>query len=83
MEVIEQRYVARILEAVAGNKTAATRILGIERDDALSQDRALGDDRQVVTLDAPFCEARSTFVVDGEPCSLGQPALRWRARHQG
>jgi DNA-binding NtrC family response regulator len=31
MEVVEQRYVARVLEAVAGNKTAAARILGIER----------------------------------------------------
>jgi two-component system response regulator HydG len=31
MEEVERRYVARVLEAVAGNKAAAARILGIER----------------------------------------------------
>jgi two-component system response regulator HydG len=31
MEVVERRYILRVLEAVAGNKTAAARILGIER----------------------------------------------------
>jgi two-component system response regulator HydG len=31
MEEVERRYVARVMEAVGGNKTAAARILGIER----------------------------------------------------
>jgi DNA-binding NtrC family response regulator len=31
LEEIERRYVARVIEATAGNKTAAARILGIER----------------------------------------------------
>jgi two-component system response regulator HydG len=31
MEVVERRYILRVLEAAAGNKTAAARILGIER----------------------------------------------------
>jgi two-component system response regulator HydG len=31
MEEVERRYVARVLEAVGGNKTAAARILGFER----------------------------------------------------
>jgi two-component system response regulator HydG len=31
MEEIERRYVARVMEAVAGNKTAAARILGFDR----------------------------------------------------
>ncbi|HEY4176730.1 MAG TPA: sigma-54 dependent transcriptional regulator [Kofleriaceae bacterium] len=31
LEELEQRYVARVLESVAGNKAAAARILGIER----------------------------------------------------
>jgi two-component system response regulator HydG len=31
MEEVERRYILRVLEAVAGNKTAAARILGIER----------------------------------------------------
>jgi two-component system response regulator HydG len=31
MEEVERRYILRVLEAVAGNKTAAARVLGIER----------------------------------------------------
>ncbi len=31
MEEVERRYILRVLEAVAGNKTAAARILGFER----------------------------------------------------
>jgi DNA-binding NtrC family response regulator len=31
LEVVEQRYVARVLEAVSGNKTLAARILGLDR----------------------------------------------------
>jgi two-component system response regulator HydG len=31
LEEIERRYVARVMEAVGGNKTAASRILGVER----------------------------------------------------
>ncbi|HWU88417.1 MAG TPA: sigma-54 dependent transcriptional regulator [Kofleriaceae bacterium] len=31
LETLEKRYVARVLESVAGNKAAAARILGIER----------------------------------------------------
>jgi two-component system response regulator HydG len=31
LEEVERRYIARVMEAVAGNKTAAARILGIER----------------------------------------------------
>ncbi len=31
LEEVERRYIARVLEAVGGNKTAAARILGIER----------------------------------------------------
>ncbi len=31
LEVVEQRYILRVLEAVAGNKTAAARVLGLER----------------------------------------------------
>ena len=31
MEEVEKRYIQRVLEAVAGNKTAAARILGFER----------------------------------------------------
>jgi DNA-binding NtrC family response regulator len=31
LEEVERRYVLRVLEAVAGNKTAAARILGLER----------------------------------------------------
>jgi two-component system response regulator HydG len=31
LEEVERRYVARVMEAVGGNKTAAARILGIER----------------------------------------------------
>jgi DNA-binding NtrC family response regulator len=31
MEEVERRYILRVLEAVGGNKTAAARILGIER----------------------------------------------------
>ncbi len=31
MEEVERRYILRVLEAVSGNKTAAARILGIER----------------------------------------------------
>ena len=31
MEEVERRYVARVMEAVRGNKTAAARILGIDR----------------------------------------------------
>jgi two-component system response regulator HydG len=31
MEEVERRYILRVLETVAGNKTAAARILGIER----------------------------------------------------
>jgi two-component system response regulator AtoC len=31
MEEVERRYVARVMEAVSGNKTAAARILGIDR----------------------------------------------------
>jgi two-component system response regulator HydG len=31
LEEVERRYVGRVLEAVAGNKTAAAKILGIER----------------------------------------------------
>ena len=31
MEEVERRYVLRVMEAVAGNKTAAARILGLER----------------------------------------------------
>ena len=31
LEVVERRYVARVLEATAGNKTLAARILGVDR----------------------------------------------------
>ena len=31
LEEVERRYVLRVLEAVAGNKTAAARVLGVER----------------------------------------------------
>ncbi|HEX3593665.1 MAG TPA: helix-turn-helix domain-containing protein, partial [Polyangiaceae bacterium] len=31
LEEVERRYIARVLEAVRGNKTAASRILGIDR----------------------------------------------------
>ena len=31
MEEVEKRYILRVLEAVAGNKTAAARVLGFER----------------------------------------------------
>ena len=31
LEEVERRYIARVMEAVRGNKTAAARILGIER----------------------------------------------------
>ncbi len=31
LEEVERRYIARVMEAVGGNKTAAARILGIER----------------------------------------------------
>jgi two-component system response regulator HydG len=31
LEQVERRYIARVMEAVGGNKTAAARILGIER----------------------------------------------------
>jgi two-component system response regulator AtoC len=31
MEEVERRYILRVLQAVAGNKTAAARVLGIER----------------------------------------------------
>jgi two-component system response regulator HydG len=31
LEVVEQRYIARVLEAVGGNKTLAARILGLDR----------------------------------------------------
>jgi DNA-binding NtrC family response regulator len=31
LEVVEQRYVARVLEATGGNKTLAARILGVDR----------------------------------------------------
>jgi DNA-binding NtrC family response regulator len=31
MEEVERRYVRRVMEAVAGNKTAAARILGMDR----------------------------------------------------
>ena len=31
MEEVERRYILRVLDAVAGNKTAAARILGFER----------------------------------------------------
>jgi len=31
MEEVERRYVARVMEAVGGNKTAAARILGFDR----------------------------------------------------
>ena len=31
MEEVERRYVVRVLEAVAGNKTLAARILGFDR----------------------------------------------------
>jgi two-component system response regulator HydG len=31
LEEVERRYLARVMEAVHGNKTAAARILGIER----------------------------------------------------
>jgi two-component system response regulator HydG len=31
LEEVERRYIARVMEVVAGNKTAAARILGIER----------------------------------------------------
>jgi two-component system response regulator HydG len=31
LEVVEQRYVVRVLEAVGGNKTLAARILGLDR----------------------------------------------------
>jgi DNA-binding NtrC family response regulator len=31
LEVVEQRYVARVMEAVGGNKTLAARILGVDR----------------------------------------------------
>jgi DNA-binding NtrC family response regulator len=31
LEEVERRYVARVMEAVSGNKTAASRILGIDR----------------------------------------------------
>jgi two-component system response regulator HydG len=31
LEIVEQRYIARVMEAVAGNKTLAARILGLDR----------------------------------------------------
>ena len=31
LEEVERRYIARVMEAVSGNKTAAARILGIDR----------------------------------------------------
>jgi two-component system, NtrC family, response regulator AtoC len=31
LEVVEQRYIARVMEAVGGNKTLAARILGLDR----------------------------------------------------
>jgi len=31
LEEVERRYISRVMEAVSGNKTAAARILGIER----------------------------------------------------
>jgi len=31
MEEVERRYIFHVLEAVRGNKTAAARVLGIER----------------------------------------------------
>jgi len=31
MEELERRYIARVMETVAGNKTAAARILGLDR----------------------------------------------------
>jgi two-component system response regulator HydG len=31
MEEVERRYVTRVMEAVAGNKTLAARILGFDR----------------------------------------------------
>ena len=31
LEEVEQRYVARVMEAVGGNKTLAAKILGVDR----------------------------------------------------
>jgi two-component system response regulator HydG len=31
MEVVERRYIARVMELVGGNKTAAARVLGFDR----------------------------------------------------
>jgi DNA-binding NtrC family response regulator len=31
LEIVEQRYIARVMEAVGGNKTLAARILGVDR----------------------------------------------------
>ena len=43
LEVVERRYVARVLEATAGNKTLAARILGVDRKTLY---RKLGPDSQ-------------------------------------
>jgi len=41
LEVVERRYIARVLEATAGNKTLAARILGVDRKTLY---RKLGND---------------------------------------
>jgi len=43
LEVVERRYVARVLEATAGNKTLAARILGVDRKTLY---RKLGSDSE-------------------------------------
>ncbi|HEY4013416.1 MAG TPA: sigma-54 dependent transcriptional regulator [Polyangiaceae bacterium] len=45
LEEVERRYIARVMEAVSGNKTAASRILGIDRKRLY---------RMIDRLDVPF-----------------------------
>ena len=69
LEEVERRYIARVMEAVGGNKTAAARILGIERKRLYRMlDRLAGGGAE-----APFLSGRRIARrVEGLPLAVGK-----------
>jgi len=47
LEEVERRYILRVMEAVAGNKTLAARILGLDRKTLYRKLERFGDDAEV------------------------------------
>jgi len=89
MEEVERRYVARVMEAVAGNKTLAARILGFDRKTLyrkLDHYAVTTDDAEADARWHAFCwisrhEPRRDRACDPPGRSVACGGSRGRPRH--